>query len=208
MSERGWREFLAAGGVDDWVVLHGGATAVYRVRSLSEAAGVAGAIAQVPGMAGAGVLLTLADDRVSWLAPRRRSRAHMAAVLIVLPSRKCNWPSRPNATTLTWASGARSSAMSRWQTTTRSILSGMDQRCGCRNSTTVSRCVTRCTWTCPLPVSRSRPGSTQPSLPAVASSTIPTPHRTGRCPTGQVTAFVSLRGQMAPTWTDRQMSLR
>jgi hypothetical protein len=23
MSERGWREFLAADGVDDWVVLHG-----------------------------------------------------------------------------------------------------------------------------------------------------------------------------------------
>lgn len=33
MSERGWREFLAAEGVDDWVVLHGGATAVFRVQS-------------------------------------------------------------------------------------------------------------------------------------------------------------------------------
>ena len=27
MSEEGWREFLATDGVDDWVVLHGGATA-------------------------------------------------------------------------------------------------------------------------------------------------------------------------------------
>ena len=35
MSEQGWREFLAADGVDDWVVLHGGATAVFRVPSLS-----------------------------------------------------------------------------------------------------------------------------------------------------------------------------
>ena len=33
MSEQGWREFLAAEGIDDWVVLHGGATAVFRVRS-------------------------------------------------------------------------------------------------------------------------------------------------------------------------------
>ena len=34
MSEQGWRDFLAAEGVDDWVVLHGGATAVFRVGSL------------------------------------------------------------------------------------------------------------------------------------------------------------------------------
>ena len=38
MSEQGWRGFLAAEGVEDWVVLHGGATAVFRVGSLSEAA--------------------------------------------------------------------------------------------------------------------------------------------------------------------------
>ena len=37
MSEEGWHGFLAAEGVDDWVVLHGGATAVFRVASLSEA---------------------------------------------------------------------------------------------------------------------------------------------------------------------------
>ena len=36
MSEQGWREFLAAEGVDDWVVLHGGATAVFRVPSLGD----------------------------------------------------------------------------------------------------------------------------------------------------------------------------
>ena len=29
MSEEGWKEFLGADGVDDWVVLHGGATAVF-----------------------------------------------------------------------------------------------------------------------------------------------------------------------------------
>ena len=61
MSEQGWREFLAAGGLDDWVVLHGGATAVFRVRSLTEAATLAGALAAVPGLAGSGALLTVAD---------------------------------------------------------------------------------------------------------------------------------------------------
>jgi 4a-hydroxytetrahydrobiopterin dehydratase len=65
MSEQGWHEFLAAAGVDDWVVLHGGATAVFRVGSLSDAARMAEAIAKAPGIAGAGVLLTLADGRLT-----------------------------------------------------------------------------------------------------------------------------------------------
>jgi 4a-hydroxytetrahydrobiopterin dehydratase len=65
MSDQGWHDFLAADGVNDWVVLHGGATAVFRVPSLSEAARLAEAIAKVPALAGAGVLLTLADTRVS-----------------------------------------------------------------------------------------------------------------------------------------------
>jgi 4a-hydroxytetrahydrobiopterin dehydratase len=65
MSEQGWHDFLAAEGVDDWVVLHGGATVVFRVPSLSEAARLAEAISQAPGVAGAGVLLTLADTRLS-----------------------------------------------------------------------------------------------------------------------------------------------
>jgi 4a-hydroxytetrahydrobiopterin dehydratase len=34
MSEQGWQEVLAADDVDDWVVSHGGATAVFRVSSL------------------------------------------------------------------------------------------------------------------------------------------------------------------------------
>jgi hypothetical protein len=33
MSEHGWREFLTADCVADWVVLHGGAMAVFRVPS-------------------------------------------------------------------------------------------------------------------------------------------------------------------------------
>lgn len=38
MSEKGWQEFLAAPGIDDWVVLHSGATGVFSVASLVDAA--------------------------------------------------------------------------------------------------------------------------------------------------------------------------
>ena len=65
MSEQGWRDFLAADGVDDWVVLHGGATAVFRVGSMDEAARLAGSIAAVPGFADTGALLTIADRRLT-----------------------------------------------------------------------------------------------------------------------------------------------
>ena len=40
------------GGREDWVVLHGGATAVFRVGSLGEAARLAAAVADVPGIEG------------------------------------------------------------------------------------------------------------------------------------------------------------
>jgi 4a-hydroxytetrahydrobiopterin dehydratase len=65
MSEQGWQDFLAAKGVDDWVVLHGGATAVFRVRSLGEAARLAEAVAKAPGLEGSGVLLTVADTSLT-----------------------------------------------------------------------------------------------------------------------------------------------
>jgi 4a-hydroxytetrahydrobiopterin dehydratase len=64
MSEQGWREFLGADGVDDWVVLHGGATAVFRVSSLLEAAQLAEAVADSPGLEPA-VLMTVASDRLT-----------------------------------------------------------------------------------------------------------------------------------------------
>ena len=65
MSEQGWKDFLAAEGVDDWVVLHGGATAVFRVSSLGEAARIAEEVAKVPGLNGSGTVLTMADDRLT-----------------------------------------------------------------------------------------------------------------------------------------------
>ncbi len=50
MSEAGWRFFLASEGVGDWVVLHGGPAAVFRVAGLSAAARLAAAVAEVPGL--------------------------------------------------------------------------------------------------------------------------------------------------------------
>lgn len=64
MSEEGWRAFLSSDGVDDWVILHGGPTAVFRVGSLQEAARLAAAISEVPGL-GPRTLLTAAPDRLT-----------------------------------------------------------------------------------------------------------------------------------------------
>ena len=64
MSESGWREFLAADGVDDWVILHGGPTAVFRVGSLQEATRLAAAVAEVQGLEPR-TLLTAASDRLT-----------------------------------------------------------------------------------------------------------------------------------------------
>ena len=61
MSEQGWREFLSAEGTGDWVVVHGGATAVFRVGSLREAAQLAEAITALPAVEGSGILLTIGD---------------------------------------------------------------------------------------------------------------------------------------------------
>ncbi|ABU56528.1 VOC family protein [Roseiflexus castenholzii] len=65
MSEQGWQEFLSAEGIDDWVVLHGGATAVFRVGSLSEAVRLAEAIAGITGLEDSGVVMTIANDHLT-----------------------------------------------------------------------------------------------------------------------------------------------
>jgi 4a-hydroxytetrahydrobiopterin dehydratase len=61
VSEQGWRDFLGAEGVEDWVVLHGGPTAVFRVGSLVEAARLAEAIAGVSGLEPVTVMSVLPD---------------------------------------------------------------------------------------------------------------------------------------------------
>jgi 4a-hydroxytetrahydrobiopterin dehydratase len=64
MSEQGWRDFLSTDGIDDWAILHGGPTAVFRVGSLADAARLAVAIAEVPGLEPR-TLLTAASDRLT-----------------------------------------------------------------------------------------------------------------------------------------------
>jgi 4a-hydroxytetrahydrobiopterin dehydratase len=64
MSEQGWRDFLSADDLDDWAILHGGPTAVFRVGSLLEAARLAAAVAEVPGL-GPRTLLSIASDRLT-----------------------------------------------------------------------------------------------------------------------------------------------
>ena len=60
MSHDGWKAFHDAG-LPDWVVLHGGAVAVFDVPSLGTAARLAGAIAAIPGLEGAGVRMAIGD---------------------------------------------------------------------------------------------------------------------------------------------------
>jgi 4a-hydroxytetrahydrobiopterin dehydratase len=71
MSKQGWLDFLHAEGVDDWVVLHGGATAVFRVSSLGEAADLAQAISQVPGIDKPETVLAVHPDRLTVRLTRR-----------------------------------------------------------------------------------------------------------------------------------------
>lgn len=65
MSEQGWKDFITADGLDDWVVLHGGATASFRVGSVREAVQLAEAIGQVAGLEGSGAILTITDGRLT-----------------------------------------------------------------------------------------------------------------------------------------------
>lgn len=65
MSEPGWRGFLASESGGDWVVLHGGATAVFQTGSIGDAVGLADSVAALPGFEGSGALLTIADGRLT-----------------------------------------------------------------------------------------------------------------------------------------------
>lgn len=64
MSEDGWRAFLSGTDIDDWVILHGGPTAVFKVASLQDAARLGAAVAEMPGL-GPRTLLTAASDRLT-----------------------------------------------------------------------------------------------------------------------------------------------
>jgi 4a-hydroxytetrahydrobiopterin dehydratase len=163
VSEQGWRSFLVAEGVEDWVVLHGGATAVFRVGSLAEAARLAEAVAKVPDLDGSGALLTMDDrgltvrlTRDLWqLEPRHATLARAVSAV----ARTYGAVAEPGAVQeVQLAIAAKSDAMDIgfW----RAVLGYVpmaddnavdpwdtDRRSGCRSSTRPNRCDTPCTST-------------------------------------------------------------
>src|SRR3954451_20548073 len=58
MSEEAWLAFIKTPDLTDWVVLHGGPVAAFRVGSLAEAARLAAAVAEVDGLAERNTTLT------------------------------------------------------------------------------------------------------------------------------------------------------
>lgn len=65
VDDQRWQEFHAAEGVDDWVVLHGGAAAAFVASSLGQAARLAEAVANVSGLDQAGAVLTITGGRLT-----------------------------------------------------------------------------------------------------------------------------------------------
>ena len=61
MSAQGWLDFLKADGVEDWVVLHGGPTAVFHAGSASAAARLAAAVAELDGIDGTRAAMTISN---------------------------------------------------------------------------------------------------------------------------------------------------
>ncbi len=64
MSEQGWRDVRDAG-LHDWVVLHGGVTAVFVAGSMADAASLAVEVARVPGVEDAAAVLTVSGRSLS-----------------------------------------------------------------------------------------------------------------------------------------------
>jgi 4a-hydroxytetrahydrobiopterin dehydratase len=65
MSDQGWKAFLATEDLTDWVVLHGGPTAVFRTKTLAAAAELAQAIAQLPGLDGTAAHMSIVSKSLT-----------------------------------------------------------------------------------------------------------------------------------------------
>jgi 4a-hydroxytetrahydrobiopterin dehydratase len=65
MSDQGWKAFLAAEELADWVVLHGGPTAVFQTKTLAAAAELAQAIAQLPGLDGTAAHMSIVSKSLT-----------------------------------------------------------------------------------------------------------------------------------------------
>lgn len=65
MSEQGWKAFLAADDLTDWVVLHGGPTAVFKTKTFAEAANFFQALVQLPEINGTKTQVNIVSERVT-----------------------------------------------------------------------------------------------------------------------------------------------
>jgi 4a-hydroxytetrahydrobiopterin dehydratase len=65
LSEQHWKEFLQADGLEDWVVLHGGPSAVFVTENFVDAAELARAVARLPGLDGSRAQLTIVSKRLT-----------------------------------------------------------------------------------------------------------------------------------------------
>jgi len=62
MSEQGWRDFLNAEGLKDWVVLHGGPTAVFKTNSFAHASKLFESISQLAELDGTKAQVTIVSN--------------------------------------------------------------------------------------------------------------------------------------------------
>lgn len=65
MSKQGWKAFLDAKDLQDWVVLHGGPTAVFVAKNLVDAANLAQSISKLPGLDGTLAQITIVSTRLT-----------------------------------------------------------------------------------------------------------------------------------------------
>jgi 4a-hydroxytetrahydrobiopterin dehydratase len=219
MSEQSWIDFLRAEGVDDWVVLHGGATAVFRVGSLEEAASLAGAIAQVPDLDRSGVLMTVASDRLTVRLTRgvfRLEPHHVDLARAVSEvARNCGAVSDRGAVQeVQLAIAAKPDAVDVhfWRAVLGYSPLGDDNAIDpLGHGSTVwmqeldpnKALVTPCTSTSPSRATAPRRGLPPPSPLAAVSSTNPTRRKAGSSLTAPGTRSASLPGPTAPSGATR-----
>lgn len=99
MSEKGWHDFLAADGVQDWAVLHGGAAAFFKTSSMRAAANLVSAIADLPIQLGSAFRLTVSDGGVAVRLSRdiwqiKAEHIELARAISAIAQQHCAQPDR------------------------------------------------------------------------------------------------------------------
>jgi 4a-hydroxytetrahydrobiopterin dehydratase len=224
MSEQGWHDFLAAEGVDDWVVLHGGATAVFRVPSLREAARLAEAVAELPGIEGVGVMLNLADGTLTVRLSRdlwklEPLHIELARAVSAIARTRGAMPDRASVQEVQLAIAAKRDAIDVgfWRAVLGYLpmaednaidplghgstvwMQELDDAKPLRHAMHVDVSVARDQAKVRLKAALAAGGRI---------GTIPMPHLTGRSPIAQAIASASARGRTAPHWGHRKAAVR